>query len=66
MLKLPKFKNEAEEAQWWFDHRDEVSAEFSRAVANGSIGEGSAARLARIRQAREEASQAPELSVRAK
>ena len=43
MLKLPKFENEAEEAQWWFDHRDEVSAEFSRAVANGTLGEGSAA-----------------------
>jgi hypothetical protein len=32
-LKLPKFGSEAEEAQWWFDHRnDEVTKAFKDAA----------------------------------
>jgi predicted DNA binding CopG/RHH family protein len=46
-LKLPKFANEAEEAQWWFDHRDEGAKAFEDAVAEGKLGAGSVARLAR-------------------
>jgi|SRR5580658_2120033 predicted DNA binding CopG/RHH family protein len=46
-LKLPKFANEAEEAQWWFDHRDEVAKAFEDAAAEGKLGAGSVARLAR-------------------
>jgi predicted DNA binding CopG/RHH family protein len=33
---LPPFENEAEEAQWWFDHRDEHDARLSRAISDGS------------------------------
>jgi hypothetical protein len=64
MIELPKFASESQEADWWFDHRDEISDEFVRAAAEGTLGEGSMARLARIRKKRSEseAAKAPELS----
>ena len=47
-LKLPKFAGEAEEAQWWFDHRDdEVVKAFEDAAASGKLRTGSVASLAR-------------------
>ena len=47
-LKLPKFASEAEEAQWWFDHRDdEVAKAFEDAAAEGKLLTGSVASLAR-------------------
>jgi hypothetical protein len=44
---MPKFKNEAEEAQWWFDHRDELCEDILSAAENGMVGEGSLGRAAR-------------------
>jgi len=47
-LKLPKFASEAEEAQWWFDHRDdEVAKSFKDSAAGGKLRTGSVASLAR-------------------
>jgi len=46
-LKIPKFSSEAEEAQWWYDHRNELTKAFEDAAAQGELGSGSAARLAR-------------------
>jgi hypothetical protein len=47
-LKLPKFASEAEEARWWFDHRDdEVAKAFENAAAEGKLQTGSVANLAR-------------------
>jgi hypothetical protein len=34
-LRTPRFANEAEEAQWWFDHRDELTGAFEDAAARG-------------------------------
>jgi transcription elongation GreA/GreB family factor len=45
--KIPRFATEAEEAQWWFDHRDEVCEDIVSAAKNGTLGEGSLARAAR-------------------
>ena len=45
-LKVPKFENEAEEAQWWYDHRDDLTKAFEDAAARGELHRGSAARLA--------------------
>src|ERR1039457_3649114 len=45
-LKLPKFASEAEEAQWWYDHREEVTKAFEDAAARGELLTGSAAKLA--------------------
>jgi len=50
-LKLPKFANEADEAQWWYDHRDELTEAFEDAAARGELRTGTAAKLARERAA---------------
>ena len=47
-LKIPQFATEAEEAKWWFDHRDELDNDFSQAAAEGRLGRGTAARLGGI------------------
>jgi hypothetical protein len=47
---MPRFANEAEEAQWIYDHREELSLDFAAAVKNGTLGEGSLARGARKRK----------------
>ena len=44
---MPRFANEAEEAQWLFDHREDISKDFAAAAKNGTLGEGSLARAAR-------------------
>ncbi|MCU1260743.1 MAG: hypothetical protein JWO80_3628 [Bryobacterales bacterium] len=46
-LTLPKFASEAEEAQWWFDHRDEVTKVFEDDAAEGKLQTSSVADLAR-------------------
>ena len=44
---LPAFASEAEEAQWWFDHREEHADNFLKAAAEGRVKRGAfAARLA--------------------
>jgi len=35
---LPEFKSEAEEADWWFDHQDEILDDFIAAEAEGRLG----------------------------
>ncbi len=47
MKTLPKFKDEAEEAEWWFVHRDEIAEDMIQASHNGTLGEGTAVRRAR-------------------
>ena len=41
---MPRFESEAEEAQWWFDHREDVMRDIANAAKNGTLGEGSMAR----------------------
>jgi hypothetical protein len=41
-LKHPTFANEAEEAQWWFEHPDLLLENFERAEAEGTLGRGRA------------------------
>src|SRR5438105_2600836 len=45
--RCPTFASEAEEAEWWYNHRDEISKAFADAAARGELRTGSAARLAR-------------------
>lgn len=42
---VPKFKTEAEEAQWWFDNRDKVEDALINAMDNGTIRHDTAQRL---------------------
>ncbi len=42
---VPKFKTEAEEAQWWFDNRQKVEGALMDAMDSGTIRRGAARRL---------------------
>ena len=42
---LPKFKTEAEEAQWWYDNRAKAEDALIHAMDNGTIRRGAAQRL---------------------
>jgi len=43
-LKIPDFKNETEEAQWWDAHQNDIAGAFERAAANGTLGHGTVRR----------------------
>lgn len=38
------FRNEAEEAEWWDSHQNELANELEKAAAAGTLGRGTAAR----------------------
>lgn len=44
---MPRFESEAEEAEWWFDHREELGQDLIAAVERRGPGEGSLGRRAR-------------------
>ncbi len=37
-LETPKFRDEAEEAQWWADNQELLLREFEQAAADGTLG----------------------------
>jgi hypothetical protein len=41
---IPNFATEAEEAQWWYDHRAETAADLVAAVREGRNGIGTLGR----------------------
>jgi predicted DNA binding CopG/RHH family protein len=45
-MTVPKFKTEAEEAQWWYDNRERVEEALMNAMDNGTIQRGTAQRMA--------------------
>jgi predicted DNA binding CopG/RHH family protein len=47
-FKIPDFKDEDEEARWWFDNRDLLDQQFVKAAAEGRLGRGTVARRAGI------------------
>ena len=50
-FQIAEFASEEEEAQWWYDHRDELAQAFEDAAARDELRTGSAAKLARSRAA---------------
>ena len=48
-VRVPRFKSEAEEADWLFNHQDYITDLFEKAAAAGTLGHGTVARLARER-----------------
>ena len=42
---VPKFKTEAQEAQWWYENREKVEDALIGAMDNGTIRRGTAQRL---------------------
>lgn len=43
-LKVPNFKDEAEEARWWVANQDRLAQQFERAAVQGLLGRGTAMR----------------------
>jgi len=41
MIKVPKFANETEEADWWYDNRERHAEEFAAAFQEGRVRHGS-------------------------
>ena len=41
---LPNFASEADEAKWWFEHRDELDQDFLKAAEEGRLGRDTVAR----------------------
>jgi hypothetical protein len=62
MNKLPeirRFQSEAQEAQWWFDHREETSSWMEK-----TAGERGATNLSEVLQRRRQAGPTPTVSIR--
>jgi len=47
--KPPRFKSEAEEAEWWAKNQELIADRFEEAKATGKLRKGTVARLARDR-----------------
>jgi predicted DNA binding CopG/RHH family protein len=43
-FKVPKFKNESEEAQWWHSQGKNITRAFEQAAVEGRLGRGTAKR----------------------
>jgi hypothetical protein len=52
---VPKFENDDQEADWWYDNRELVSQEFQKAAAEGRLGKGTVMRRMAEAQARKDA-----------
>ena len=39
-LKIPKFENEADEANWAYEHREDLAAAFLQAAQEGRVRQG--------------------------
>jgi hypothetical protein len=51
MRQLPKFQNEAEEARWGHENREELAKDFVNAVRDGRTGPGAVERMKANRKA---------------
>jgi predicted DNA binding CopG/RHH family protein len=47
--KQPRFKTEAEEAEWWAKNQEYIADRFEEARASGKVGQGTVGRLTRER-----------------
>ena len=56
---IPRFQSEAEEARWWFDHREETGLWMARAAA-----EGRTSNLAGVLEKRRQSGATPTVSIR--
>jgi len=44
-MQVPKFATEAEEAKWWYENREMLSADFQKAAKEGRLRRGGVQRL---------------------
>jgi hypothetical protein len=62
-LKIPKFENEAEEANWAFENREGLAAAFHQAEQEGRVRQGTLKRRARLEDVLHDALQSIQLVV---
>jgi hypothetical protein len=55
MIHMPKFASETEEADWWYENREQRSEEFAKAFAEGRVrrGGGMVQYLAQVEKAKQ-------------
>jgi predicted DNA binding CopG/RHH family protein len=58
-FEIPKFQSEAEEAQWWFDHREETGIWMEQSTAQGRT-----TNLSEVLQKRRQTGATPTVSIR--
>ena len=61
--KIPKFENEADEANWAYENREGLSAAFHEAVQEGRVRQGTLKRRARVEAVLLDALQSKQLVV---
>ncbi len=64
-IKIPKFENETDEANWAYEHREELAAAFHQAVREGRVRQETLKPRARVEAELLDASQSKELAVSA-
>src|SRR5215831_16157930 len=60
--KQPRFKTEAQEAEWWSKNQNLIANRFEQAKAAGKFGKGTVARVARERAS--QAGPSPTITIR--
>jgi predicted DNA binding CopG/RHH family protein len=60
-MMVPKFENETQEADWWFENRELLSQEFEKAAVEGRLRRGTVKRRMELAQARKQAESAIQL-----
>jgi predicted DNA binding CopG/RHH family protein len=58
-VKIPQFNSEAEEARWWFEHREQTASLLENAIADGRT-----TKLAAILERKRVAGPTPTVSIR--
>jgi hypothetical protein len=62
-MTIPKFENETDEANWMFEHREELAAAFLQAAQEGRVRQGMLKRSSRLEDVLKNALQSKELMV---
>ncbi|MGA3264459.1 MAG: hypothetical protein ABSC47_10500 [Terracidiphilus sp.] len=62
-MKIPKFEDETDEANWLYEHREELAAEFMQAAQEGRVHRGTLKRGMRLEAVLHDALQSKELVV---
>jgi len=62
-LKIPKFENETDEADWMYERSEELTAEFLRAMQEGRVRQGTLKRRAQVEPELLDALQSKELAI---
>jgi hypothetical protein len=62
-MRIPKFENEADEANWAFENREGLSAAFHEAVLEGRVRQGTLKRRSRLEDVLHDALQSKQLVV---